>query len=164
MSSTPTSCSLRTDRTNAANSGTSPSLRPAAGSSIRRKRGRVPSALATPSFRSSPCGKKAAGVSAWAASPKTLSSSSALACASRDRAPHPSALTSMFSRTVSRAKEWAAWNVRASPARPLRWGVHPVMSSPSSSTLPAEGKSNPVMMLTRVVLPAPLGPISPTTS
>src|SRR5215470_12093036 len=34
------------------------------------------------------------------------------------------------------------------------------MSSPSSNTCPADGLSAPVMRLTKVVLPAPFGPIS----
>src|SRR6266568_1604940 len=48
--------------------------------------------------------------------------------------------------------------------RPRRCGLHDVMSCPSSSTVPAEGKSKPVRTLTSVVLPAPFGPIKPTTS
>ena len=39
-----------------------------------------------------------------------------------------------------------------------------VTSAPSSQTLPALGCSTPVTRLTSVVLPAPLGPISPTRS
>jgi hypothetical protein len=37
------------------------------------------------------------------------------------------------------------------------------MSSPFSSTRPESGKSTPLIMLTSVVFPAPLGPISPVT-
>src|SRR5262249_50369869 len=38
------------------------------------------------------------------------------------------------------------------------------MSRPSSSTVPPVGRSNPVTTFTSVDLPAPFGPISPTTS
>src|SRR5581483_11978108 len=61
MRSTPALYSSRTVRMTAAKSGTSASGRPAAGSSIRTKRGAVASARATPSFRSSPCASVAAG-------------------------------------------------------------------------------------------------------
>ncbi len=54
--------------------------------------------------------------------------------------------------------------MRASPARPRRCGLQPVISRPSSSIVPAVGKSNPVIRLTSVDLPAPFGPIRPTTS
>ena len=65
--STPAPCSSRTERTTAARSGTSASVRPAAGSSISTKRGSVASARATPSLRSSPCGSAEALSSARAA-------------------------------------------------------------------------------------------------
>jgi hypothetical protein len=39
-----------------------------------------------------------------------------------------------------------------------------VISRPASSIEPELGKSKPLRMLTSVVLPAPFGPISPTTS
>jgi hypothetical protein len=38
------------------------------------------------------------------------------------------------------------------------------MSVPSKITLPASGLSAPAMQLKQVVLPAPFGPSSPTTS
>jgi hypothetical protein len=43
-------------------------------------------------------------------------------------------------------------------------GRQRVMSRPRSSTLPAVGKSKPLITLTSVVFPAPFGPISPTIS
>src|SRR5918998_414001 len=39
-----------------------------------------------------------------------------------------------------------------------------VASSPSSRILPSSGRWKPVMVLSRVLLPAPLSPISPSTS
>src|SRR5262249_24993976 len=145
-------------------SGTSASGSPAAGSSIRTKRGSVASARATPSLRSSPCARAPAGEFACSASPSSSSSSAARRRAARTRAPEPRAAVSTFSRTDRFRKEWLCWNVRARPARPLRCGVHEVMSLEPSSTLPELGKSKPVIRFTSVVLPAPSGPMSPTTS
>ena len=84
--------------------------------------------------------------------------------ASRGPAPTPSAATSTFSRTESSRNERLCWNVRASPARARRCALQPVTRALPSSTLPAVGKSKPVSTLTSVDLPAPFGPIRPTTS
>ena len=62
ISSTPAPWSSRTERTTAANAGTSASGRPAAGSSSRTNCGSVASARATPSRRSSP----------WASDPAAM--------------------------------------------------------------------------------------------
>src|SRR3984885_7812699 len=56
------------------------------------------------------------------------------------------------------------WNVRAMPIAARRWGGEPVMSLPSNNTVPRSGLSTPVMRLKRVVLPAPFGPTTDTTS
>ena len=64
---TPVACSSRSERTTSANSGTSASGRPAAGSSISTNDGSVASTRATPSRRSSPCESAAACVSATGA-------------------------------------------------------------------------------------------------
>src|SRR5688572_20365923 len=45
------------------------------------------------------------------------------------------------------------------PRRAIRCGGNPVMSSPSENTWPEVGANAPVMMLNKVVLPQPLGPI-----
>src|ERR1700675_1493520 len=63
--SPPASYSSRIERTTSAKAGTSASGRPAAGSSMRTKRGEVARARATPRRRSSPCGSDPAGLSAW---------------------------------------------------------------------------------------------------
>src|SRR3982750_2079044 len=55
INSTPVSCSSRRERTTAANSGTSASGSPAAGSSISTNDGSVASTRATPRPRSPPC-------------------------------------------------------------------------------------------------------------
>ena len=131
--STPASCSSRTERTTAANSGTSASGRPAAGSSrstnAARSRARARRrAAARRRARARPRAASASGQSraARAARPP--------ARARAGRAPTPSAATSTFSRTVRPRKERLCWNVRASPARPRRCGLQPVTSRPSSST------------------------------
>ena len=73
ISSTPAPCSSRTERTTAANAGTSASGRPAAGSSSSTNRGSVASARATPSRRSSPwASDPPAVVARTRASPSTL--------------------------------------------------------------------------------------------
>ena len=104
------------------------------------------------------------------AAPRSGRARRARAAWSRGGAPRaalrrePSAATSTFSRTLSDANDRECWNVRARPARPRRCGLHRVTSRPDSSTVPAVGKSKPVSTFTSVVLPAPFGPISPTTS
>src|SRR6188508_3737335 len=70
----------------------------------------------------------------------------------------------MFSRTLMRANGWVIWNVRTMPAAQIRCGARPVMSRPSSTMRPASGLWKPAMAANSVVLPAPLGPISPTIS
>src|SRR6266545_3636057 len=160
----PPPCSSRTVRTASARSDTSASGRPAAGSSRSRKRGLVASARATPRRRSSPWASVSADASAWLVSPSSSRSWAARLRALRGRAPTPRAATSTFSRTESARKAWLCWKVRASPCLPRRPGCQRVTSRPSSSTVPALGRSNPVSTLTSVDLPAPFGPIRPTTS
>ena len=58
----------------------------------------------------------------------------------------------------------AVLEFRASPCRPRRLALQRVMSRPSSATVPELGRSKPVSRFTRVDLPAPFGPINPTTS
>src|SRR5215469_16096821 len=52
------------------------------------------------------------------------------------------------------------WNERPSPSPQILCGWMPVMSRPSSTTLPLSGGRWPVIRLNRVDLPAPLGPIT----
>src|SRR2546422_2617875 len=56
------------------------------------------------------------------------------------------------------------WNVRAMPRWQTASGVSRVMSSPRKVIVPAVGVSAPEMQLNAVVLPEPLGPISPRIS
>ena len=125
--STPAPWSSRTARTTAANSGTSASGRPAAGSSISTKRGSVASARATPRRRSSPCGERGGRRVRVARRARAARAARRLAARARAAAPTPSAATSTFSRTDSERKAWLCWNVRASPCRPRRWALHDVI-------------------------------------
>src|SRR5580704_4281805 len=52
------------------------------------------------------------------------------------------------------------WNDRPMPIPQIRYGAAPVMSRPSSRTVPLSGCKCPVIRLNRVDLPAPLGPIT----
>ena len=72
-----------------------------------------------------------------------------------------SAATRRLSSTVRSSNSSSDCHVRPSPAR-ARWcGASDSMSRPSKRTRPAIG-TNPVSPSMNVVLPAPLGPISPT--
>ncbi len=67
----------------------------------------------------------------------------------------------MFSATVSPAKGWTIWKVRAMPRRARRCGASAVTSCPSNRTCPSLGVRKPEIIPNRVVLPAPFGPMSP---
>src|SRR5215469_5063530 len=60
---------------------------------------------------------------------------------------------------VRSANNWLIWKVRAMPSCTRRCGSRLVIDAPSSRISPPDGRSMPVSRLTRVVLPAPLGPI-----
>ena len=53
------------------------------------------------------------------------------------------------------------WNVRATPAPAIAEGDSPSIRRSPSRISPASGRYTPVSRLNTVVLPAPLGPISP---
>ncbi len=81
--------------------------------------------------------------------------------------PEPAWLASRpnatFSATVRDSHSSMIWKVRPRPAR-ARWcGLCPVSDSPLSDTVPFTGLFRPLHALKVVVLPAPLGPISPVT-
>src|ERR1700722_18506517 len=67
----------------------------------------------------------------------------------------------MFSKTLSLEKILVIWNVRPTPKAKTLLGRSPVISRPSKVTTPLSGFTYPVITLKRVVLPEPLGPISP---
>src|SRR5262249_17994191 len=56
------------------------------------------------------------------------------------------------------------WKVRAIPRRARSSGVSRVTSRPAKRTRPEVGRRSPVRQLKNVDLPAPLGPMSPSTS
>ena len=56
------------------------------------------------------------------------------------------------------------WNVRPTPSRQICRGFSPPMLRPSNSTVPLSAAIWPLSMLKQVVLPAPLGPISASSS
>src|SRR5688572_22839538 len=62
------------------------------------------------------------------------------------------------------SKGWGIWWVSAIPARQRACGGRDVMSRPSSRTAPRSGRRRPIMTLRAVVLPAPLGPMTPRAS
>lgn len=74
------------------------------------------------------------------------------------------AATSTFSSTENALKSLTTWKVRTTPARAIRWGVHPAMSVPPTQTSPSVMRSIPVRTLISVVLPEPFGPMSPRIS
>ena len=68
----------------------------------------------------------------------------------------------MFSNTVSEGKICATWNEREMPSRVMVRDGIPVMSRSSKRIEPFDGRMWPVIMLTKVVLPAPFAPMMPT--
>ena len=166
ISSTPARWSSRTERTTSANSGTSASGRPAAGSSISTNAGSVTSARATPSRRSSPWASEPARASARSAGRRRLSSSVGppprlAGCSHRPRAQR----SRRFPGPKGPAENGCAGRCGSAQSAPAS------MSAPAgdrrdraSSTVPELGRSKPVSTFTRVDLPAPFGPIRPTTS
>ncbi len=69
--------------------------------------------------------------------------------------------TATFSRTVMPRNGFTIWNVRATRAFAILHGLAPVTSTPFTSTVPVEGRTCPVTRLMKVLLPAPLGPMTP---
>ena len=137
ISSTPASCSSRTERTTSANSGTSASGSPAAGSSISTKR-----RLGREHARDAEAALVAVGERGGRRLAERLQAEQLEQLAptrrraSRGPAPAPSAATSTFSRTERPPNERLCWKVRARPARARRCGLQPVISRPPSSTDP----------------------------
>src|SRR5690348_2939045 len=70
----------------------------------------------------------------------------------------------MFSATLRLAKSRDPWKVRWIPRRDRRLAFSLLTSTPSTQTVPDTRARNPLSASSRVVLPAPLGPIRPTIS
>src|SRR5450759_1637810 len=65
-----------------------------------------------------------------------------------------------FSNTLSPWNRLVIWNERAMPSAAKRWELRPLIACPAKFKLPVSGTYMPERRLNRVVLPAPLGPIS----
>src|SRR5687767_8720784 len=66
-----------------------------------------------------------------------------------------------FSSTVDSANSVAAWKVRAIPRRQISDGRSPDTRAPLNRISPEDSGSTPVTRLKTVLLPAPLGPMTP---
>src|SRR6478736_4264822 len=151
---------------------------PAAGSSSSSSFGRVASARTISSRRWLPYGRLRAGSSARR--PRLKISSSSITCAlicvsSAWKAGSRSSdctewclrcwwkATRTLSNTVSEGNSRMFWKVRAMPSRVIWKGLSPVNERPANRTSPLVGRYTPVIRLNTLVLPAPLGPMSPTS-
>ncbi len=121
-------------------------------------------ARAMPTRRSSPKGNVLTRRSALSARPTAARISSASARAALREMPWAMAPASTFSSAVRPAKGSTFWKVRTRPRRLRSCGFQSFMSAPARRTSPWSTSWKPVSTLTRVVLPAPFGPISPSTS
>ena len=65
-----------------------------------------------------------------------------------------------FSATVMVGKQFATWKARPMPRFMRSTRDSRITSSPSSRTCPESGGKAPLMRLKKVLLPAPLGPIT----
>src|SRR6266568_5245053 len=158
---TPVSRMFRTSSTpRLASDGVSPVIT----SSSSRSFGAVASARATSRRRFSAGISSLASASARWASPVNSSTSLALLRASPVDVVRTSAPTMTLSITDMVSKLLTTWNVRASPRAQRAVAGHAVTSSPSNRTLPSLGRITPAIRLNKVDLPAPFGPIRPTSS
>ena len=150
------------------NAPTSPEVSPANGSSTSTTFGLRPMALASSSRRRSANGSVPGRRSRIAPKPTRWAmararSSTSGSANSRSSASGKSA-SLMFSSTVCRCSGRECWNTRPTPCRAMRWLGQPATSTPSIRTVPASGRSIPMMSFITVDLPEPLGPISPRIS
>src|SRR5215831_8631727 len=139
-------------------------VRPAMASSSSSTLGSLASALAISSRLRPGVPRLLAEASAAPASPTSPITSSALSRAAaaawwRRKAPIITLSSTDIDSNVS-----GTWKVRAMPRRARCSGVNRVTSRPSKCTVPEVGRRSPVRQLKNVDLPAPLGPMSPSTS
>ncbi len=161
-------------RTRWANSAVSCSPSPAAGSSSSSTDGSVATARASATSRRLPNDSSSGRRSRSSSSPNSWTTADAAAlsgalpgCTRSVKYATQSRLSAAvrrFSRTVIPSKSSRLWNERPMPATARLRADQLVMSTPSSSTRPAAGFAKPVSASTNVDLPAPLGPMSPSTS
>ena len=161
-------------RTRRASSAVSCSPSPAAGSSSRSTDGSVATARASATSRRFPNDSSSGRRSRSSSRPNSRTTAEAAGLsgalpgctrsvkyASQSRL---SAAVRRFSRTVMLSNSSRFWNERPTPATARLRADQVVTSSPSSSTRPAVGFAKPVSASINVDLPAPFGPIKPSTS
>src|SRR5215831_8326096 len=139
-------------------------VRPAMASSSSSTLGSLASALAISSRLRPGVPRLLAEASAAPPSPTSPITSSALSRAAvaawwRRKAPIITLSSTDIEPNVS-----GTWKVRAMPRRARCSGVSRVTFRPSKCTVPEVGWRSPVRQLKNVDLPAPLGPMSPSTS
>jgi hypothetical protein len=131
-------------------------------SSRRRTLGPVARARASSRRLSSNRVSSPAGASALAARPVSSKTASTLASASFRLWPGlpKSAPTSRFSRTVSSGRGVGIWKARPRPRWVRTSGGEGGHVRPRKRTRPTSGRRRPEITLSRVLFPAPLGPIT----
>ncbi len=126
------------------------------GDAARHRRSRAPRAQ-----------RRATAAAGPAAAPPRPASSRSRAAARNIQWLQPrrsSTASATFSRTVKSRNSRVTWKLRTRPRCTRASMPSVVTSSPASTMRPADGASAPVTRLTKVVLPAPLGPIRATRS
>src|SRR3954453_13329054 len=143
---------------------TSGGVRPAIASSSSNTLGSVASARAISSRLRPGVPRLLAGAcTRWARPTRSITASArsraSAACGARRKAP-----TMTLSRPVMSSNVSGTWKLRAMPSAARPSGVARVMSCCSKCTVPAVGGRSPVRQLKKEDLPAPFGPIRPSTS
>ena len=156
MRATPSACTLRTISIICS---VSCATSPAPTSSRNSTRGCNESARAISRRLRSSRPRLPAGRCALSFRPQRSSTST-----SRIRSPRASAPTRTFSATVSRRNGRGTWLASATPDRATWWVGQPRVERPSSRMSPESGRISPSSVLSSVLFPAPLGPITPMTS
>ena len=165
ISSTPAPCSSRTERTTAANAGTSASGKPG-GRLVHQhepRLGRERAGDAEPplvAVRERRRGRVGVG-----GEPEHVEQLVRARCAARrGPAPTPSAATSTFSRTDERPERVAVLERAREPVPAAAVRRPPRHVAALERDRAGVGRSKPLSTFTSVDLPAPFGPIRPTTS
>jgi hypothetical protein len=130
---------------------------PAEGSSSISTRGSVSSARAAASICRCPPDSVPASTPGRAARSGNISNIAAIRPA-RAGFGSSSAAISRFSRMLSRVKMFSVCGTKPSPRRTRSCGEAPVISAPSSRTVPPITGTSPITALISVDLPAPFGP------
>src|SRR3984893_9176823 len=133
-------------------------------SSSSRRRGWVARARATSSRLRRPMGSEGARLPATPSSRHVAITRRAASRAALTACTRVSAPIITLSSTERLPKGFTSWKVRVSPSAHTWWGASPLMSRPSSRTVPVLGAETDQMTVKSVVLPAPLGPMMPRIS